>query len=323
MNKPTPKPTKKVADEKQSLISPNTIIKLIIPKNEAQQAYKKALGKLAKKIKIDGFRKGNVPPKIAEENLNPQQIIEDALQLVVPEIYSREIVKKKLHPLTMPMFDPISLNKGEDWIIEAHIAEKPEVDLKSYKEIVRKAKKNAGSEIEKQLKEMEKLEKKKDKDKDKDTKKEGRIEKKTLTETEKKDFTLQYIYRDLIQTIRPKVQELLVKEEVNYDLESLSHRLKHMNIPFERFLEHRKMTIEDLSSELTAGALGRLQMSFIIDKIARTEKIEVSSSDLDAEFEKIKDKEVREKQKADSRYVDMMNQTIIRNKVADFLFEIK
>ncbi len=320
MNQTNKKPTKTTSKtatplsqktNEKSLVIPNTIIKLTIPKLDAQKAYQKALKKLAKTIKLDGFRKGNVPAKIAEESLNPQQIIENALQLVVPEIYLNEIKKSGKTPITYPEFNPISLKKGEDWIIEAHIAEQPKINLKSYKSIVKKAQKQAIKEIEKAIATEKK------------SKKDDKNNLKTPTNEEKKNLTLQIIYRELITEIKPEIQELLVKEEVRFDLEDLSHRLKHMNITFEKFLEHRKMNFEQLSNELAIVALGRIQMTFLINEIAKEEKITVEKKDINAELEKVEDKILREKQKNDPKYIDWMNHKILRQKVADYVLTIK
>jgi FKBP-type peptidyl-prolyl cis-trans isomerase (trigger factor) len=318
MNKTTTK-TKK-ASVKKPLIAPNTIIKLVIPKKDAESAYAKALKKLAKKVKVDGFRKGNVPAKIAEESLNPQSVVEEALQLIVPELYTKEVKKSGKQPLTHPEFNPISLKKGEDWVLEAHIAERPEINLKSYKETVKKAKKQATKELETQIKKTTEEAKKHEKE-CKDDKHDHKSPKPTAEE--KKNFTLQFIYRELVEKLKIEVQELLVKEEVRFDLDNLNNQLKQMNIPFEKFLEHRKMTFEQLSTELAAGALSRIQMSFIISEIANTEKMTVEKADLDAEFAKITDENTRKQQEANPRYIDMISQNILRQKVADYLLALK
>lgn len=310
----------KTDNKKETLITPNTVIILTIPKKEAELAYTKALKKLAKKIKVDGFRKGNVPAKIAEESLSPQQIIEDALQIVVPKIYTEELKKSGKKPLTHPEFNPISLEKGKDWVLEAYIAERPKINLKSYKETIKKAQKQAAKEIELQIKSMQEATKKHEAEcKDDKHKHEATMP----TSEEKEGFTLQFIFKELIENIKPEIQELLVKEEVRYDLDSLNQRLKDMNIAFEKFLEHRKMTFEQLSNELAAGALGRLQTSFIINEIAETEKISVEKADFDLEMAKITNEKVRKEREIDPRYIEMVGQTILRQKVADYILKIK
>lgn len=327
-NTKTTKTDTKVAEK--SLIVPNTVIKLTIPSKQANEAYTKSLNKLAKRIKVAGFRKGMVPAKIAEEQLQPETIIEEALQLVVPKIYMDELKKSGKKPLTYPEFKPVSLEKGADWVIEAAIAEKPEVTLKDFQKTVEKANAAAQAEIEKQIKEVKAQAKNpqlKEDEKGGHTHADGTHHDhahtaQEPTEQQKRDFTLQFIYRELITSTKPEIQELLVKEEVSADLKDLSNRLSQMNIPFEKFLEHRKMSFEDLSTELAAGALARLQMLFITDAIAQDQKISVEKKDIEAAFDKITDPELKKKQQSDPRYTDLLTQTILRQKVADYLLSL-
>ncbi len=318
--KKTTKVTKKTvapeATTEKPLISANTVITLTIPAKEAQAAYNKALGKLAKKISVAGFRKGKVPAIVAEENIKPETIIEESLQIVIPALYTKELQKSGLKPLTYPEFNPISLEKGKDWVVEAYIAVRPEIDLKGYEKIVSNAQKDAQKELEKQVAEMKKhVEESKGE--------EHAHSHAEPTEQERKDYITQFIYRELVQNIKPQIQELLVKEETRYDLDNLAKQLKQFNIPFEKFLEQRKMTFEQLSNELAAGALARLQIAFIIDEVAKTAKLTVEKSDLDAAFAKVTDKDLKKQQETDPQYLEMMGQTILRQKVAEHLLNLK
>lgn len=316
-SKKTPQKNKKTQEKnEQPLIAANTVVTLTIPAKDAQNAYTKALNKLAKKVAVAGFRKGKVPAKVAEENLKLESIIEEALQIVIPELYTKAIQNSEYKPLTYPEFNPVSLNKGEDWIVEAYIAQRPEINLKGYEKIVIAARKDALKEVEKRT-----IEAKKHAEECKDEHHQhGNSE---PSEEEKKDFILQYIYRELVTHIKPQIQELLVKEETRYDLENLARQLKQLNIPFEKFLEQRKITFEQLSNELAAGALARLQTAFLIDEIAKTAKLTVEKADLDAAFAKITDEKLKKQQETDPRYLEMMSQTILRQKVATHLVELK
>ncbi len=304
------------ATTEKPLISANTVITLTIPAKVAEAAYSKALTKLAKKVSVAGFRKGKVPAKVAEENLKPEAVIEESLQIVIPALYTEELKKSELKPLTYPEFNPISLEKGKDWVVEAYIAVRPDINLNGYEKVAVKAQKDAQKELEKQMAEMEKhVEESKGE--------EHSHSHAEPTEQEKKDYIVQFIYRELVQTIKPQIQELLVKEETRYDLQNLAKQLKQFNIPFEKFLEQRKMTFEQLSNELAAGALARLQIAFVIDEIAKTAKLSVEKTDLDAAFAKVTDENLKKQQETDPQYLEMMSQTILRQKVAEHLLNLK
>ncbi|GIK83576.1 MAG: hypothetical protein BroJett025_01980 [Patescibacteria group bacterium] len=298
------------------LIAPNTIITLTIPAKVAQAAYTKSLNKLAKKISVAGFRKGKVPAKVAEEHLKLESVIEEALQIVIPELYSSELKKSGIKPLTYPEFNPVSLEKGKDWVVEAHVAERPTFDIKGYEKVVTKAQKDAQKELEKQIADMKKHVEESKGEKHAHSHEEP-------TEQEKKDYIVQFIYRELVSNIKPQIQELLVKEETRYDLENLARQLKQFNIPFEKFLEQRKMTFEQLSNEMAAGALARLQIAFVIDEIARSAKLTVEKADLDEAFAKVTDEQLKKQQQSDPQYTEMMSQTLLRQKVADHLLNLR
>lgn len=318
-SKKTTKTTKK-ADKKteKPLIAPNTVLTLTVDKKTAAEAYKKTLNKLSKDLKTSGFRKGKVPADIAEKMLGEDRIIQEALEICVPDAYRQLIEKEKKQPLTYPEFNPVSLKKGEDWTLEVHIAEKPEISTKGYKAVAKKALTKAAEELKKQEKELAKHVKEAEK------KGETHNHSHEITDQQRREHTLQVVYKDLIEHIKPEIPELLVKEETRYDLESLSSRLKQMNIQFEDFLKHRGMTFEQLSSELAAGALGRLQATFIISAIAEDAKIKIEQKDVDEAIEATTaDKKLKEQQKADPRYQSMLVETLLRKAVADHLLESK
>ena len=311
------KATKQTEKAEKPLIAPNTVLTLTIDKETAAEAYKTTLKKNAKDLKTSGFRKGKVPADVAEKMLGEDRIIQDALELCVPDAYRALIEKEKKQPLTYPEFNPISLKKGEDWTIEVHIAEKPVISVKGYKKVTKDALKQAETELKKQEKDMAAHVKEAEK------KGEKHDHPHEITDQQKREHRLQVIYKALIEHIKPEIPELLVKEETRYDLENVSQRLKQMNIKFEDFLKHRNMTFEQLSTELAAGALGRLQATFIISTLAEEEKITVSQKDVDEVIEKTADKKLQEQQKADPRYQSMLIETLLRQRVAEHLLSLK
>lgn len=314
----TKKNTKKATEKSEkALIGPNTILTLTIDKKVAAEAYRKTLNKLSKDLKTSGFRKGKVPTDVAEQMLGEDRIIQDALEICVPDAYRALLEKENKQPLTYPEFNPISLKKNEDWTLEVHIAEKPTINTKGYKDVAKKALKKAETELKTQEKELAKHVEEAEKAGEKHD------HPHEITDQQRREHKLQVIYKDLIEHIKPEIPELLVKEETRYDLENLSYRLKQMNIKFEDFLKHRGMTFEQLSTELAAGALGRLQATFIISALAEEQKITIEQKDVDAVIEQTADKKLQEQQKGDPRYQSMLIETLLRQRVADHLLNLK
>ncbi len=302
-------PDQKQQSTEKPLIVDNTIISLKIDVDTASRSYKEALKHMAAKLKAPGFRQGKVPTAAAENLLKPTDIIQHALEHVVPEVYEKTVKEEKKEPLTHPEFKIITAEKGLAWEIEAQIAEAPTIDLKNYQKIVAQAKQTA--------EESEKKTSKQTKSAD-DT---SKSEVPEQTAEQKEQVLLQHIYQTLLTELRPQIAELLVKEEIRSDFAHLRRQLDQMKISLEKFLELRKISIDDLTNQLAAEALGKLQLSFLIAAIAREAKLTVEQSDLDESLAKISDPELK-KQQQDPMYRQILAQTILRRKVKDHLLSL-
>ncbi|MBP7768436.1 hypothetical protein KA082_01190 [Candidatus Woesebacteria bacterium] len=312
--KTTDTPDTKKSEQEASapaLIGKNTVVTITIPWATAEGAYKKAKQKVASTAKIAGFRKGKVPADVAEKMLGVGEIIEKAIEFVLPEAYKTTLEKEKKLPLTQPAFRGVRLELGSDWIIEAEIAEKPAITLGDYKKAVVEAGKHVAEDLAAASKKT-------------DSKEEtdgGQIPQ-TLTPEQEKDFKLQHIYRHLIEAIKPQVPELLVRREVEYDIEQLGQQLQSIKMPFEDYLKRRGITQDQLTQQMALSALGRLQLLFIVDALARENKLEASDADITAYIEQKVEPTIREQYIHNEEYRQMVAQTIVRQKVADQLLAI-
>ncbi len=98
------------------------------------QAITNAYVKMRKNITAPGFRKGKVPQKLAEKLYGAEIFYEDAANELVNTTYPEAL--EQLEDLTvtsMPAFDLVKIEKGEDFIYTAEVATKPEVTLGQYK----------------------------------------------------------------------------------------------------------------------------------------------------------------------------------------------
>lgn len=305
-------PKAQTKSQPKSKIIPNITFKITITADSIKNPYYKAVSHLKKNITVPGFRKGEVPNKFAEEKIGADRIIDRVLQELLPALYQKEIEKSKYKPLTQPEFRIIEAEKGKDWIIEAQIAQKPEFKLDpKYKSSVKESK----AEADKHIKEN-----KSSKKNEAGQKKQQPVKK--PTDQEIKDHRLAHIFQDLVSEYGPEIPELLVKEEVRYEFDNLLNRLQSINLGLEDFLSQRQITTEDLSAQLAVEALSRIQLTLLIDAIAEEEEIKVTDKDLETQFEKIEDKKIREIQKKDPQYRAIIEQTLKRQKVTNFLLSL-
>ena len=94
-----------------------------------QSAYQKAKGR----ISIPGFRKGKAPRKMIEQMYGKGVFLEDAVNALIPEHYSKALGECELEIVSQPKIDLVQTEPGKALIFTAEVAVKPEVTLGVYK----------------------------------------------------------------------------------------------------------------------------------------------------------------------------------------------
>ena len=94
-----------------------------------QNAYQKAKGR----ISIPGFRKGKAPRKMIEQMYGKGVFLEDAVNALIPEHYSKALAECELEIVSQPTIDITQAEPGKAFIFTAEVVVKPEVTLGDYK----------------------------------------------------------------------------------------------------------------------------------------------------------------------------------------------
>lgn len=291
----------------KSLLQPNEKITVTVAQKSAEQSYQKHLTRLAKTLNLPGFRKGNVPARIAEEKLGRAHIIEYVLDELLPKLYSEAIKEAKKTPITHPEFRLVSADAGKDWVVEAEFAQLPTVKLTNYKALAKAGKKEA----EKAKKEAQTSKKS-----------EKSAEETKQTPEQEREHDLQFIFRELVLKIQPQVPELLLKHETQHEFEHLVGQLKQLGMTVDEYLKRRNSTMEQLSQELAVQTLNRLQLEIVLGAIAREEKLSVTDADREKYFAQIPDEKQREQLKKDAHYLGHLETSLIKQKVVDLLLTL-
>jgi trigger factor len=111
------------------------ILTITLSKDDLAAAEQVALTKLAKDLKVPGFRKGNVPVAVAAKHVNPealgQQTLEDALSKGVAEAYTSEGIQA----LDRPNVEVKKFVPGQELEFTAETEIIPKVTLGDYKKL--------------------------------------------------------------------------------------------------------------------------------------------------------------------------------------------
>lgn len=286
------------------LIVANTILTISFPWSQVEPEYQKALNKMAKQLAMPGFRKGMVPPHIAEEQLKPEALVEAVLQRLLPKAYQEALEKEHKRPISDPEFDPKVVSKGVDWQIEVYLAEKPLVNATNYVKIAKEAKKAALVHLKEEAKKKEQS---------------------TDDSHEKQhqdDHILQHIFQDLVKTCKPQLPELLVKQQTRRELERLVQELQSMKLTLDDFLKRNNQTFEQLSGNIAARAVGQLQLEFILQAISQQAEITVTEAEIEEVIAKIGDEKVRKEKQTEAHYREAIKEHVARKKLFDHLLTI-
>lgn len=116
------------------------VLTIAVTPDELKAAELVALTKIAKEIKVSGFRKGKVPANVVAKHADPQlvgqQTLEDALSKAVADAFAAE----KLQALDRPEVEVKKYEPGKELEFTAEVEVMPTIKLGDYKKLKAKLK---------------------------------------------------------------------------------------------------------------------------------------------------------------------------------------
>jgi trigger factor len=100
---------------------------------EIAAAEERAFRKLAKNVRLPGFRKGKVPRKIFEQNYGADALTREAMDEVVPQVYAKAIAEHDLQPVESPKLEVLEEDDGRPTRVKATVEVRPTIELRGYK----------------------------------------------------------------------------------------------------------------------------------------------------------------------------------------------
>ena len=78
-------------------------VKVTFTTEEWKDAQDKALNKLAKNVKIDGFRQGKAPAKLVKARVGKGAILEEATDIILQKNYAGILLDNDVHPVGLSL----------------------------------------------------------------------------------------------------------------------------------------------------------------------------------------------------------------------------
>lgn len=108
-------------------------VEITVEADDVKKAYEEASKKLGEKVNIPGFRKGKVPAGVLENHVGEGAIIEEAVDIMLPDEYGKAIFDNDLEPIERPKVDIVEFDKSGPAVFKIEVTVVPEGVLGDYK----------------------------------------------------------------------------------------------------------------------------------------------------------------------------------------------
>lgn len=105
-----------------------------INNEEWTKAITSSFNKNVKEVSVEGFRKGKCPRNIYEKKYGVESLFNDAINFVLPTVYSEVLKENKIIPVVQPTIDVKNVDK-DSVEFEFTIISAPVVKIKKYKKL--------------------------------------------------------------------------------------------------------------------------------------------------------------------------------------------
>lgn len=233
-----------------------------IPSADVEIVREKIVDELVKSIEIQGFRKGAAPRHIAEQKLEKNRVREEVIKKVITDEYIAAVKQNKLAPIINPKVHVEEFEEGTNLKFEAETCEEPHIDLKNYKEEVKKIK--PAAKIITNPKESS------------DPSSAGKLK-------------LDEILNKVLTVATARIPKILIDQEADRLLSQLLEELKRLGVDLDQYLASRNKKADELRAEYIERAEKDLKLEFILRKVADEEKISVEQADIEQAMNAIAD----------------------------------
>ena len=107
-------------------------LKVAVPASEFESAIDAAFRKLAREVRIPGFRPGKAPRRLLEAHFGKDVAREQALRDSVPDFYVRAVEAEDLDTIAPPELEITSGQEDGDVAFDAVVQVRPQVEIQGY-----------------------------------------------------------------------------------------------------------------------------------------------------------------------------------------------
>ena len=108
---------------------------VVAPVERVEKGISRAVGRLAGQVRLPGFRPGHAPAAVLERAVGWEAIQQEAVDLLLPELYAEAIRQADLEPVSQPQVAEAQLERGEPFRFVVTVGVRPPVTLGDYHQL--------------------------------------------------------------------------------------------------------------------------------------------------------------------------------------------
>ncbi len=122
--------SKNIVKQPKSIVE----VQVTVPWADLEPKWNEVLNRLAQEVEISGFRKGQAPLNMVEQQLG-NKLQDEFFRTVFPQYLVEALQGSNIVPIDYPRYQLVSFAKGQQLVFKAQVTEKPEVKIGEYKTI--------------------------------------------------------------------------------------------------------------------------------------------------------------------------------------------
>lgn len=103
-----------------------------VPFKELESSLQAAYKKVAKQVRVPGFRPGKVPARIIEQRFGRAVVLEETLNDALPKLYGQAVDETEVFPVSQPEIEVTKLEDGEQVEFTAEVDVRPAFDVPDF-----------------------------------------------------------------------------------------------------------------------------------------------------------------------------------------------
>ncbi|KAA2266173.1 trigger factor [Solihabitans fulvus] len=117
-------------------LSPTRVrINVEVPFDELKSSFDRAYRKLAKQVRIPGFRPGKAPARVLESRIGRGPVLDEVVQEAIPAKYLEAVNSGEVRTIGRPDFEVTKIEDGDTLAFTAEVDVRPEITVPAFDEL--------------------------------------------------------------------------------------------------------------------------------------------------------------------------------------------